>query len=86
MKMLNYDTRELLLQNVRTVEKQPVPEHYTKTQYQYLCKLIRRKHVTKAFFTFLIQELFHTSDWKTLSYQEMYELIHVLTFYEYNER
>lgn len=85
MKMLNYNTRELLLQNVRPVEKQPVPEHYTKTQYQILCKLIRRKRITEKFFLFLLQELYSTSDWKQLTYKQMFELIHILTYYDYKE-
>lgn len=85
MKILNYDTRELLFQNVRTAEKQPVPEHYTKTQYIYLSKLIRRKKISKPFFEFLLNELYNENDWRNLSYKQMYGLIHILTFYQYRD-
>ena len=85
MKQLNYDSRTLILQNVRTAEKQPVPEHYTKAQYIYLCKLIRRKKISKPFFEFLLNELYNETDWRNLSYEQMYELIHVLTFYKYHK-
>lgn len=83
MKMLNFDTRTLLLQNIRQPEKSPVPEHYTPGQYRILCKLIRRKRITEKFFLFLLQELYGTSDWKQLTYKQMYELIHILTYYNY---
>ncbi len=85
MKMLNYDTRALLLQNIRQPEKSPEPTRITKTQYEYLCKLIKRKKITKPFFEFLLSELYHEKDWRQLTYKQMYELIHVLTFYEYHE-
>lgn len=83
MKMLNYDTRTLLLQNIRQPEQRPVPEHYTQGQYQILCKLIRRKRITKKFFLFLLDELYGEKDWKQLKYEQMYELIHILTYYDY---
>ncbi len=84
MKMLNYDTRELLLQNIRQPEQRPVPEKITMAQYRLLCKLIKRKKITKPFFEFLLNELYRQKDWRRLSYSEMHELIHVLTFYEYS--
>lgn len=62
----------------------PEPSGITKTQYRYLCKLIKRKKITKPFFGFLLSELYHEKDWR-LSYAQMYELIHILTFYEYHE-
>ena len=37
MKLLNYDTRYLIMQNVRTVTKE-VPDTYTKCQYRILCR------------------------------------------------
>lgn len=85
MKMLNFSTEELILQNIRQPEKSPVPEHYTKTQYQILCKLIRRKRITKKFFSFLLAELYNEKDWHRLSYEQMYEFIHILTYYDYKE-
>ena len=85
MKMLNYDTRELLLQNIRQPEQRPVPEKITMAQYRLLCKLIKRKKITKPFFEFLLNELYRQKDWRRLTYKQMYELIHVLTFYEYHE-
>ena len=57
MKLLNYDRRELILQNVRNVEKE-VPATYTKSQYRILCNLIRQKHISKKFFDFLLMQLY----------------------------
>ena len=79
MKQLNYDTRTLLLQNIRQPEKHPVPERYTHGQYQILCRLIKRKRITEKFFLFLLTELYGEKDWKQLSYKQMYELIYILT-------
>lgn len=84
MKLLNYDRKDLILQNVR-VKTSPVPNKYTQTQYNILCRLIRQKGITKQFFDFLLSELYQLSDWKALSYQQMYELIHILTFYNYKK-
>ena len=83
MKQLNYSTRTLLLQNIRQPEKKPLPEHFTQSQYQILCKLIRRKRITQKFFSFLLWELYNEKDWRRLSYEQMYELIHILTYYDY---
>ena len=85
MKQLNYDSRTLILQNVRTAEKQPLPDKITSAQYNYLCKLIKRKKISKPFFEFLLNELYNETDWRNLSYEQMYELIHVLTFYKYHK-
>lgn len=82
MKLLNYDSKSLILQNVR-IKTSPVPDKYTQTQYHILCRLIRQKKITKPFFDFLLSELYQLSDWKSLNYQQMYELIHILTFYNY---
>jgi hypothetical protein len=84
MKLLNYDRRELILQNVRNVEKE-VPATYTKSQYRILCNLIRQKHITKQFFDFLLLQLYGLTDWKQLNYSQMYDFIHVLTFYDYQK-
>lgn len=51
MKLLNYDRRELILQNVRSVARE-VPTTYTKSQYRILCNLIKQKHITKQFLIF----------------------------------
>ena len=84
MKLLNYDRRELILQNVRTVTRE-VPVTYTKRQYCILCKLIRQKRITKQFFDFLLLQLYGLTDWKQLNYSQMYDFIHVLTFYDYQK-
>lgn len=84
MKLLNYDRRELILQNVRTVTRE-VPATYTKSQYRILCNLIRQKRITKQFFDFLLLQLYDLTDWKQLNYSQMFELIHILTFYDYQK-
>lgn len=84
MKLLNYDTKYLIMQNLRPVT-QVVPDHYTKSQYKILCRLIRQKKITKQFFDFLLLELYQLQDWKHLNYSQMYQLIHILTFYNYDK-
>ena len=84
MKLLNYDKRTLILQNVQAVERQ-LPTKYTKRQYEILCNLIRQKNISKKFFEMVVLELYGVSDWHKLSYKQMYELIHVLTFYDYTK-
>lgn len=84
MKLMNYDTKYLIMQNVRSITKE-VPNTYTSCQYQILCRLIRQKKITKQFFEFLVLQLYGLSDWKQLNYQQMYNLIHVLTFYNYTK-
>ena len=83
MKLVNYDERTLILQNLRPVTRQ-VNNTYTKAQYRILCNLIRQKHITKQFFDFLLLELYQLQDWKKLDYNQMYQLIHILTFYDYS--
>lgn len=85
MKLLNYDTKYLIMQNVRTVTKE-VPDTYTKCQYRILCRVIRQKKVTEPFFKYLLLQLYDLSDWKQLNYQQMYELIHILTYWNYQNR
>ena len=82
MKLLNYDHQELIMQNVRSVKRE-IPTTYTLSQYRILCNLIRQKRITKQFFDFLLLQLFDLADWKQLDYQQMYLLIHVLTFWNY---
>ena len=84
MKLLNYDIKYLIMQNLRPVTK-IVPDHYTKSQYKILCRLIRQKKITKQFFDFLLAELYQLHDWKQLTYEEMYQLIHILTYLDYEK-
>lgn len=85
MKLLNYDTRTLIYQNLRHgVQKtQEQPQAYTQTQFRILCRLIQQKKITRQFFGFILSSLFGLKDWKQLNYSQMYELIHVLTFWNY---
>ena len=84
MKLLNYDSRELILQNMRCPTPK-APATSTKSQHDILCNLIRQKHITKQFFEVLIVELYETKDWRKLTYNQMYELIHILTFLDYQK-
>lgn len=86
MKLKNYDPKTLIYQNVRAdVQKvQEKPQTFTKKQYDILCRLIQQKKITKQFFSFILSSLFdEITDWKQLDYSQMYELIHVLTFWDY---
>lgn len=83
MKLLNYDKRYLIMQKLHPVTKN-MPDTYTRAQYLILCRLIRQKKITREFFDFLLSELYQLQDWKQLSYRQMYELIHILTFYNYS--
>lgn len=85
MKLLNYDKRTLILQNLRPVARQPQHDTYTKAQYNILCNLIRQKEITKPFFMLVLSSLYGLDDWKKLNYSQMYELIHILTFYNYKK-
>lgn len=64
MKLLNYDTRILIYQHMRSdiQEVKEVPLSYTKTQYDILRRLIQQKKVTEEFFTFLLASLFEIAD------------------------
>ena len=84
MKLMNYDRRTLILQNMRSNERE-IPTAYSRAQYNILCRLIRQKHISKQFFELVLSSLYGLSDWKELTYQQMYELIHVLTFYNYQK-
>lgn len=88
MKLMNYDKKDLIYQNMRAdVQRaQKKPQTYTKTQYGILCRLIQQKKVTEQFFNFLLESLFELKDWKQLNYEQMYELIHVLTFWNYQTK
>ena len=88
VKLMNYDPKTLIYQNVRAdVQKvQEKPQTFTKKQYDILCRLIQQKKVTEQFFNFLLESLFELKDWKLLNYEQMYELIHVLTFWNYQTK
>ena len=73
MKALNYDMRTLIMQNVKSAEKKPLPDTYTKSQYRILRNLVIQKGITEKFFRFIMSGLFGKADWKTLTYSEMYE-------------
>ena len=85
MKLMNFDAKTLIYQNIRTAERQPVPDSYTQSQYKILCNLIRQKNIEKQFFDFLLMELYDLSNWKELTYKQMFELSHILTFYNYEK-
>ncbi|NBI88844.1 hypothetical protein D3Z47_22790 [Lachnospiraceae bacterium] len=87
MKLMNFDTRTLIYENVRAnVQKaEKKQQTYTKAQYDILCRLIVQKKITEQFFSFILSSLFELKDWKQLSYEQMYELIHVLTFWDYRK-
>lgn len=85
MKQLNYDMRSLILMNVKSTEKPPVPDTYTRGQYRLLRKVIIQKKVEKRFFDFILSGLFEKTDWKTLNYSEMYLLIYTLSHYDYRK-
>lgn len=85
MKLMNYDKRTLIMQNVKSVERQPLPDTYTQSQFRILCNLIKRKHIQKPFFDFIVSGLFEVADWKKLDYLQMYTLIYVLTNLDYEK-
>ena len=85
LKQLNYDVKTIILQNVKIAERPPVPEHYTKSQYRILCKLIIQKRIEKRFFDFILSGLFNLDNWKNLNYSQMYTLIYVLANYDYKK-
>ena len=85
MKLMNYDTKTLIMNNLRTTEKESVSDGYTHRQYEILCNLIRQKNIEKRFFDFLLKELYDLSDWKKLTYDQAYELIHILTYWNYKK-
>lgn len=84
MKLLNYDNRTLIMQNVRSVSRE-TPIKYTVSQYRILCNLIRQKKITEPFFKLILSSLYDLQDWRNLNYSQMYELIHVLTYYDYSK-
>ncbi len=85
MKLMNYDREYLIMSNLRTVESQPMPSSHTKAQYKILCNLIIQKKISRKFFEFIVSELYGVNDWKQLDYAQTYQLIHVLTFYDYKK-
>lgn len=85
MKVVNYDSRTLILRNLRPVEKEQIPDTFTPCQYRILCSIIRRRHIKKEFFYLLLSELYNLSDWRKLSYPEMFELIYILNNYNFKK-
>lgn len=85
MKLINYDKKDLIYQNLRAAENRPVSDGYTECQHKILCNLIRQKKIEKRFFYFLLAELYNLSNWRELTYWQMYELIHILTFWNYEK-
>ena len=85
---MNYDKKDLIYQNMRedVQRAQKKPQTYTKTQYDILCRLIQQKKITERFFDFILESLFNLKDWKQLNYEQMYELIRVLTFWNYQTK
>ena len=65
MKLVNYDERTLILQNLRPVTRQ-INKTYTKAQYRILCNLIRQKRITEPFFMLVLSSLYGLNDWKLL--------------------
>lgn len=86
MKALNYDTRTLIMQNIKPDKRFTVPAHFTRSQYLILRKIIIQKKISKRFFDFIISGLFDKSDWKVLDYNQMYMLIYVLQRYDYKKK
>ena len=84
MKLLNYDTRTLIMQNLHSNDEE-TPLSYSKAQYRILCRIIIQKKVTREFFTFLLSKLYGLSDWKKLNYKQMYELIYILGHWDYKK-
>ena len=62
MKLMNYDTKTLIMNNLRTTEKESVSDGYTHRQYEILCNLIRQKNIEKKFFDFLLNELYRAME------------------------
>lgn len=85
MKVLNFDSRTLVFQNLRPIEKKQIPDRYTPCQYRILCNLIRRRHIKKEFFYLLLSELYGLEDWHRLSYLQMYELVFILSRYDFKK-
>lgn len=84
MKLMNYDMRTLILQNLK-IHTHQHPTTYSKAQYNILYRLIKQKHITKQFFDYLLFNLYGLHDWKRLNYSQMYELIHIITYYDYKK-
>lgn len=84
MKLLNYDTRTLIFQNLRPTIKE-TPVSYSKAQYRILYRIIIQKKISEEFFIFMLSKLYGLSDWKKLNYEQMYELIYILSHWDYKK-
>lgn len=85
MKLLNYNSRHLIVNNLRTASNSELPKTHTQAQYKILCNLIIQKKISKRFFDFIVKELYEVDDWKELNYSQVYELIHILTYFDYKK-
>lgn len=88
MKLLNYSPEVLIAENMRIPLKEIesiTPHTRTPRQYQILRHLIKEKKITREFFTYVVSGLFGTEDWKALNYSQSYQLIHVLTYFNYEK-
>lgn len=81
MKLLNYDIRYLIMQRSKKTEVN-YPSTFTLCQYQILCRIIIQKKIKKEFFYYLLFELYGLADWKEMNYQQMYEIIFLLSHWK----
>lgn len=73
------------MNNLRTTPDIELPKTHTQAQYKILCNLIIQKKITKKFFDFIVKELYEVDDWHELNYCQVYQLIHVLTYFDYEK-
>lgn len=85
MKLLNYDSKYLILNSLRSNGNVTKPITHTKAQYRILCNLIIQKKISRRFFEFVVMEMFDVDDWKQLNYDETYQLIRILTDFDYTK-
>lgn len=84
MKLMNYDAQTLIIQNVWSVSRE-TPATYTDNQYRIRCNFNKAEAYHETVFDFLLLELYQLQDWKKLNYNQMYQLIHIFTFYDYSK-
>lgn len=62
MKLMNYDKKDLVYQNVHDIrEVSEVPQNYTQTQIKILRRLIQQKQIKEQFFIFLLESCYDIS-------------------------
>lgn len=74
MKLINYSLDYL----VETQTPAPPKRPYSDCQFRILCRIIRRKKVSKDYFYGLLNELYSYHTVRQLSYEEMYHIIWLL--------